>query len=518
MLSTFETRLDRRETGPETGQFLSAFAELYGTVERSLYAERVKGGTRNELKRDFQRRFGINARQFNSVWTGLDGKIRARKEGYKREREELESKIRRAKKDISKAQKKTESFVVHQKKRRLIGLGHRLERVKEAMKRDIPPLCFGSKKRFRAQFDGREHSGWLGKWRKARSSQIYLVGSKDETAGCQVCQLTRVAGQLVLNIRVPSALQERFGKGVSIPIPAFKYGQDVIDAALESNALRAQFKRKDMQQEHGTDLYKDLGRALTYRFVHDKKGWRILVSVEREKASIIKVSREALGGIGIDINVDHVALVDMDRHGNPVHTMRIPWNTRGKSTGQSLALTRDVAKQIVTYAREREKPIIHERLDFKQKKRDLKTAGENRRLSSFAYSTLISAIQACAFREGVETFSVNPAYTSVIGRVKFARRYGLGSHQAAALAIARRHFRFNERVPMRPAPVFFGRYHVTFWPLEKMAGEHVWKRWARVNRNLQRQIASVRRSSPTRSSGLGDELDCSPAQAVAGSP
>jgi hypothetical protein len=33
---------------------------------------------------------------------------------------------------------------------------------------------------------------------------------------------------------------------------------------------------------------------------------------------------------------------------------------------------------------------------------------------------------------------VNPAYTSVIGRNKFSCRYGLSSHSAAALVIARR--------------------------------------------------------------------------------
>ena len=34
------------------------------------------------------------------------------------------------------------------------------------------------------------------------------------------------------------------------------------------------------------------------------------------------------------------------------------------------------------------------------------------------------------YRQGVEVFQVNPAYSSVIGRVKFMERYGLSVHEA----------------------------------------------------------------------------------------
>ena len=39
---------------------------------------------------------------------------------------------------------------------------------------------------------------------------------------------------------------------------------------------------------------------------------------------------------------------------------------------------------------------------------------------------------------GVEINQVNPAFSSVVGRVKFMERYGLSVHQAAALVLARR--------------------------------------------------------------------------------
>ena len=67
-------------------------------------------------------------------------------------------------------------------------------------------------------------------------------------------------------------------------------------------------------------------------------------------------------------------------------------------------------------------------------------------------------------RQGVEVHQVNPAYSSVIGRVKFMERYGLSVHQAAALVLARRLLGCSERIPRQRAcrPVGKRRQHVAF--------------------------------------------------------
>lgn len=55
-------------------------------------------------------------------------------------------------------------------------------------------------------------------------------------------------------------------------------------------------------------------------------------------------------------------------------------------------------------------------------------------------------IRRSAVRAAVELVEVNPAWTSVIGRTTFSRRYGLSVHLAAAVAIARRAAFFSERI------------------------------------------------------------------------
>ena len=58
---------------------------------------------------------------------------------------------------------------------------------------------------------------------------------------------------------------------------------------------------------------------------------------------------------------------------------------------------------------------------------------------------LFSACERAAFRAGVEVLEVHPAYTSTIGAVNHAARFGISIHQGAAIAIARRSLGLSER-------------------------------------------------------------------------
>ena len=106
---------------------------------------------------------------------------------------------------------------------------------------------------------------------------------------------------------------------------------------------------------------------------------------------------------------------------------------------------------MVQYAKEVGKPVVIEKLDFRQKKAAFE--GESRRysrmLSSYSYGKVKAYFLSRGYREGVEVHQVNPAYSSVIGRVKFMERYGLTVHQAAALVLARRLLGCSERIPRR---------------------------------------------------------------------
>jgi IS605 OrfB family transposase len=386
----------------------------------------------------------------------------------------------------------------------LARLEKRLEQLKSDKTTGRTRICFGSKKLFNAQFDLKANGyesieQWKSDWQKARSNQFILVGSKDETAGNQLCTAKcQKEGTLTLRVRMPDALVPKHGKYVSIAGVKFEYGQDIIEAALDDNETRRFLKNiKNAQSKH-------YGRAITYRFLRDKKGWRVFVSTAIPEVPIKTLKH--IGTIGIDLNANHIALVETDRFGNPIETETIPLNTYGKSKGQTESLIGEAVKVIVERSEKTLKPIVIEDLDFSQKKSLLRENSSNRHarmLSSFVYSKFRSFLESRAYRHGVRLYKVNPAFTSVIGRVKYASKYGLTVHHAAALVIARRLCRFSERAPSSCQdevliPNNKGG-HVTFPLPVRNRGKHVWSFWRRVSRKLKSvvHVAQIRAAELT---------------------
>jgi IS605 OrfB family transposase len=70
----------------------------------------------------------------------------------------------------------------------------------------------------------------------------------------------------------------------------------------------------------------------------------------------------------------------------------------------------------------------------------------NRIKANFVYKKFIQTIQAQAIKQKMVIKTINPAYTSILGKIKYQRCYGLNTHQAAALIIARRGLGFNEKL------------------------------------------------------------------------
>ena len=88
---------------------------------------------------------------------------------------------------------------------------------------------------------------------------------------------------------------------------------------------------------------------------------------------------------------------------------------------------------------------------------------------------------------------MNPAFSSVIGRVKFMERYGLSVHQAAALALARRLLGCSERIPrLRVCPAGNG-VHVAFTVPARKRVKHVWTYWGAVLGQLRPALAAQHR-------------------------
>ncbi len=68
------------------------------------------------------------------------------------------------------------------------------------------------------------------------------------------------------------------------------------------------------------------------------------------------VSANGIGVIGIDINVDHLAITETDRFGNPMEYDSIPCVTYGKSSKQRLTIIGDAVRKVMAFAVNKQKP------------------------------------------------------------------------------------------------------------------------------------------------------------------
>lgn len=505
---TYQTRLNLTS---EQEAILAAYAQHMSLVERKLFVKLAAGKNSSDLKSPFLTEFQITARQYNACRVQVEGKIASIKERRAGQIVEAKQRIDVLEKKIEQLmKKKDESRSIHQKKRRLFCLKCRLEKQIADHKEGKVRLCFGSKKLFRAQFDLEanrfgSHQEWLCHWREERDNSFFLLGSKDETAGNQSCIALVEENSIALQLRLPNALSN-YGKHLKITNINFKYGFDVILASLQD------CKERNALLKANDPNYKEFGQAISYRFKRDKKGWLLFVSTSLAEPTW--TTRDGIGTIGIDINADHLAAVETDRYGNPIKSQTIPLNCYGKSSEQIKALIGNTIAELVQWGAFSQKALVIEKLDFQNKKNELKESGNRkyaRMLSSLAYTNILTTIKSRAWRFGVKVKEVNPAYTSVIGRVKFAGRYGLTIHESAALCIARRFQGVSERLPRHLDKIPDGKSgHVTLSLPVRNRGKHVWTLWRQVKKKLSVVLAAhfrAKRSSSRSSPACCDGKD-----------
>ena len=97
LVATYQTRISDygdmvRAGGDAT---LSAYSELYGQVQRKLFADVAAGRSAVLLKREYIKEHGIPARMFNAVRVSLDGKVSSVREQQKQRVDGLQRRIAR---------------------------------------------------------------------------------------------------------------------------------------------------------------------------------------------------------------------------------------------------------------------------------------------------------------------------------------------------------------------------------------------------------------------------------------
>ncbi|MGL4378836.1 MAG: hypothetical protein ACRCT1_20545 [Microcoleaceae cyanobacterium] len=156
-------------------------------------------------------------------------------------------------------------------------------------------------------------------------------------------------------------------------------------------------------------------------------------------SEVKRVSRSVdYGCIGIDLNPRSIGWAYIDSEGNLKAHHQIPLQT-GLPKGQQQAQIVKACLELAKLASHYQCPIVGESLDFSAKKEQLRERGRKyaRMLSPWAYSQFFKLLNSILYNRGIELIRVNPAYSSIIGLVKYLKMYGLASDESAALVIAR---------------------------------------------------------------------------------
>lgn len=158
------------------------------------------------------------------------------------------------------------------------------------------------------------------------------------------------------------------------------------------------------------------------------------------------------GVIGIDVNAypSHFAWTEVDRGGQLISYGKIPMPEleSGNSNKREYFKWR-YAHEIVRIGADRGKAITIERLSIRNKgKRGDFSGRKSRRVKhNFSYKSLLEKVKLLAQRSGIQVIEVNPAYTSVIGMLKYAPQFMISKDVAAAYVIARKSLGLKERIP-----------------------------------------------------------------------
>lgn len=170
--------------------------------------------------------------------------------------------------------------------------------------------------------------------------------------------------------------------------------------------------------------------------------FQVIATYEKEIDAVSFLDRN--GVIGVDINPDGVALVETDFHGNMINHMYIKkQRIQDAKENKRLNDIRMLAVEVVKCAKSLNKPLVIEKLKIDNKKNSYKKF--NRIKHNFIYRKIIDAIISRGLKERVSVREVEPAFTSILGNLKYKNMYSLNRHTAAALVIARRGMGIREK-------------------------------------------------------------------------
>ncbi|MDJ0589008.1 MAG: hypothetical protein QNJ72_03300 [Pleurocapsa sp. MO_226.B13] len=454
---------------------LDILGDKYESIRRTGLNDMQSGMSELEIEKSYQSRFDIQWAWADSIATEVKQTysqlVTAKKLNIARIKEQIKKKVKKAKatyKSLSKVKTPTD-----RQKKHLLGLKSKLLKI-ESLKKQLKKLesakrlhiCFGSKKLFNAQYHLEKngyssHDEWLADWKKKRGGRFYCVGKSTVGGGTMIKIYHIEEDDFIASIQLPRFMWASHGQELTIP---FKVSE--CRRRRKSSLLYAIEQQKPITVQ-------------IFRREHKSNNWYIHLTTYAQSVPVTTSLNN--GCVGVDFNRNSVEWAYVLPDGNIKDQGKIDFRWKGFSSGQRQVMMRDLVVKLSDMAFSYQCPVAIESLDFSKKKASMSEASKvyNSMLSNLSTGMFSEALESRCKRSGIGLHKVNPAFTSVIGMIKFMPRYGLNSGTAAAMTIARRAMGHSERAPqclVRPED----------------RARHPWTTWNRVARYLKSN--KVRRS------------------------
>jgi IS605 OrfB family transposase len=184
------------------------------------------------------------------------------------------------------------------------------------------------------------------------------------------------------------------------------------------------------------------------------------------------------GVIGIDVNARpfHLALAEVSPDGNlqSYKSIYLSHLLKCKSRNRKEYEEWLIAHEVVRFAKEKGKAIAIE--DIKKLPKGKRGDGKakiRKILQFFSYRRILKKIESLANQDGIEIVKVNPAFTSLIGMMKYCPQYFIDKDVAGAYVIGRKALGFKEEIPENYKKLLKSQIYIQYalWRLGKMEEE-----------------------------------------------
>ncbi|MFZ8785184.1 IS200/IS605 family accessory protein TnpB-related protein [Thermocrinis sp.] len=294
------------------------------------------------------------------------------------------------------------------------------------------PVVFGGKRLFeklcKNHLSGKAREKLKKQWREIRQGTLISIGSKADK-GNRLTRFEDLNGQL--HLRITTGNREFiYAKVLREPSNSKDKWITFMAMLLESWQTKNYFAYTVELKLRDGEVY----GSVSFEF----------------PTSEVKYTKEN-GAIAIDTNASpiHLAIAEVSKTGELVSYQTISLHHLiGLSQNSKDQQEWILAHQIVDLAIQKGKAIAIENLKkLKKGKRGNGKATLRKILHNWNAKKLLQKLKRVAMLKGVEVIEVNPAYTSVIGMLKYAPQLNIDKDIAGAYVIGRRALGFKEDMP-----------------------------------------------------------------------